>query len=112
MKVNKITFSKIKTQWELLKMKSAYILAERDIVNDATLTGWQRNDAIEDDSMTLVDFQGWEDGNVRRMSEELKIKKQMEELEEQGRVALDNEDYQKMQILKEVWGILNNKLNK
>ena len=32
MRVNKILFSKLKTQYEVLKMRSAYILAERDIV--------------------------------------------------------------------------------
>ena len=33
MKVNKIIFGKIKSQYELLKMRAAYIMAEDFIVN-------------------------------------------------------------------------------
>ena len=33
--VNRILFDKLKSQWDILKMSSAYILAERKIIEDA-----------------------------------------------------------------------------
>lgn len=108
MRVNKILFSKLRTQFELLKMKSAYILAERDIINDPATTGW------EADTPERHHYSDLEAGlrDSLRDVEASKLLTKMKRLEEQGRAALEEEDYEKMRLLKEVYDILKNKLNK
>ena len=108
MRVNKILFSKLRTQYEVLKMRSAYILAERDIVTSPELTGW------EPQTPEAHHYSDLEAGlrHSLKDAEASKLLTKMERLEEQGREALENEDYEKMRLLKQVYDILKNKLNK
>ena len=130
MKVNRILFGKLKVQHELLKMKSAYILAERAIIGDPSMTGWQKNEGEEIDfgpgSWDRPDDDGdWAAGkqwtpasqheamdHFKNVNENNKLINKMKHLEEQGRLALEEENYEKLAVLKEVYDILKNKLNK
>ena len=103
MRANKMLFSKINAQYEILKMKAAYILAERAIIGDPTMTGWQAEPKTPQDQFIF-------DNN--KEVEVHKLLTKMEHLEEQGRKALEEEDYSKLKVLKEVYDILKNKLNK
>ena len=102
MRVNKILFSKMNAQYEILKMKAAYILAERAIIGDPFMTGWQAEPKTPQDQFIFDNKEVEVD----------KLLTKMEHLEEQGRIALEEEDYKKLKVLKEVYDILKNKLNK
>lgn len=81
MKENKITFDKIKAQWDILKMSSAYIKAEQHIIqeqaNGNDITG--ASTLMQFDPMTPEEFHktvtdGF--GNIRNVTpkELIKIK--------------------------------------
>lgn len=111
MLIDKISFSKIKLQYEILKMKSAYIEAERAIIGDPSLTGFK-----EQKEMTPQDF--WDLTNIKPSyvtdaisTERALIKAQMHELEETGRRLQDEEKYELLAEAKEIWEKLKQKLN-
>ena len=83
-------------------MKAAYILAERAIIGDPSMTGWQSEPKTPQDQFIFDNKEVEVD----------KLLTKMEHLEEQGRKALEEEDYSKLKVLKEVYDILKNKLNK
>ena len=119
MRVNKIRFSKIKNQFDLLMMKAAYILAERDIINDPGMTGWQDRELEERDKGDWTVTRQWTPESHHEVMEHLrgenernKLIDKINNLEEQGRLALEEENYEKLSVLKEVYNILKNKLNK
>ena len=111
MMINRITFAKIKTQWELSKMKAAYIAAERAIVQDASLTGWENNQDLNAFAGSEMD----EYGNVTNLTvRDIQIKKleqQLNELEEIGRRLLEQEKYELLKESKEIWEKINQQLN-
>ena len=101
MRANKITFNKIKTQWELSKMKAAYIAAEMAIVKDASLTGWEEpKDPVVDVEIDIF-------GNVKnRTIKDIKreqLEGQLQELEETGRRLLKQEKYELLKEAQEIW---------
>ena len=102
MKINKIQLSKIKTQWELSKMKAAYIAAERAIVQDASLTGWENQKLDEFAGSEMDQF-----GNVTNLTvrdiQIRRLEQQLEELENVGRRLLEEEKYELLKESKEIW---------
>ena len=96
MKINKITFDKIKAQYEILKMRAAYIAAEKLIIeeqiNGNDLTGVSTIASF--DPMTPEEFNkvvadGF--GNIRNVTPKELIKQKMDALEKQG-IKLLNEE--------------------
>ena len=119
MRVNKIRFSKIKNQFDLLMMKAAYILAERAIIGDPSMTGWQDKEYEEEDRSNWTVTRQWTPesnheilDHLKGVNEKNKLIDKMKNLEDQGRLALEEENYEKLAVLKEVYDILKNKLNK
>ena len=119
MRVNKIRFSKIKNQFDLLMMKAAYILAERAIIGDPSMTGWQDKEYEEKDRSDWTVTKQWTPESqheamehLRGVDERNKLIDKINNLEDQGRLALEEEDYERLAVLKEVYEILKNKLNK
>ena len=111
MRLNRITFSKLKTQWDILKMRSAYILAERSIIESTNkgvdITGSDR--MSEMGPQEFFEFESQVFGSKTKREE---IIAQMQALEDQGRILLDEEKYESLELIKKAWEILNNKLNR
>ena len=108
MKENKITFDKIKAQWDILKMSSAYIKAEQHIIqeqaNGNDITG--ASTLMQFDPMTPEEFHkvatdGF--GNIRNITPKELIKQKMNALEKQGRKLLEQEKYELFAELKEIY---------
>ena len=108
MKINRITFDKIKAQYEILKMRAAYIAAEKLIIEEQIkgndLTGVSTIHSF--DPMTAEEFHkvvtdGF--GNIRNVTPKELIKQKMDALEKQGRKLLNEEKYELFAELKEIY---------
>ena len=95
MKVNRMLFDKIKAQWDITKMTSAYINAERILIHQANVS--DNNDA-EEIAFIMDSF-----GNSRQLTQKELIKQKIEAIEEQGRQLLEEEKYELFAELKEIY---------
>ena len=117
-RITRTRFSKILQQYRLLEMKAAYIAAEREIMQNPSLTQW--DEAIEfrmkDGSVEFREMNPEEYakvyesdafGNMRQVTvKELQIRKleeQLEQLEETGRKLLQDEKYELMREAQELY---------
>ena len=111
MKANRILFDRLKQQYDIIKMKSAYILAEREIVQNPSLTQWEENTNVEEFHFLQDEF-----GNIRNVTlKELQIEKletQLEELKKVGNELLAEEKYELMREAQELYDITLDQLNK
>ena len=94
MKVNKMQFAKIKLQFDILKMKAAYIEAERKLLDEA--------EPKHDDQWEMF-YQSDTMKPISRMDKILA-------LEELGRQALEREDYLEVAAIYKQWKKLNRQL--
>ena len=114
MKAHRSRFSQIKQQFELRKMMAAYIGAEQQIIQNSS-NGMA-------DGMTPekfhFDFVQGEDGEmfVEQVTvKDMQIRKleeQLQEMEEQGRKLLENENYELLQELREIYDLTVTQLTK
>ena len=125
MRANRITFSNIKQQWELLKMKAAYIDAERTIMQEANrgnhITGFQDQqvsfevDGFEFNANTTDESFSWifGDGNKMGNLNELdRIYKDAQNVRNKLDQAIDEENYVKAEMLQNVLNGLEKQYNK
>ena len=108
MKVNRITFDRIKAQYEILKMRAAYIAAEKLIIeeqingNDPTgVSKYYNFDPMTPEEFHKVATDGF--GNIRNVTPKELIKQKMDALEKQGRKLLEQEKYELFAELKEIY---------
>ena len=106
--INRITFDKLKAQFDILKMRSAYIAAERLIIEEGAkgndITGMQVIQTFE--PMSPEEFNEYQVdgfGNIRHSSPKEVILNKMNALEEQGRKLLEEEKYELFIELKELY---------
>ena len=108
MKANRILFSKLRQQYKILQMKSAYILAEDFLVQDpdtGVVTGTER---IEVD-----DFKEFNPKEYRpKKTQILNLQHQIRGLEELSGALLDEEKYEEMQEAKEILEKLRRELDR
>lgn len=110
MKVNRIRWDKIKIQFDILKMASAYIKAEQKIISEAEkgvdLTGFTHNDSktIVFESTTVEEF-----AQEERMSEKDKLEKDGIEIKKQIENAIQNEDYESAEALTKLFNVLRDR---
>ena len=93
MKVNKIQFGKIKLQFDILKMKAAYIEAEHKLLNEADPHREER-------------FEHFFASDTMQKEEYVYIPhnyKEIMALEELGRQALEREDYLEVAAIYKHW---------
>ena len=108
MKANKIIFSKIKSQYELLKMRAAYILAERTLMEEESKQDQEYdwgNDYTITTSLTPEEFNKL---NKQPSPKEL-IHQQLLVLEAQLKEAEDNEQYESCDAIMQAIKILRRK---
>ena len=112
MKANKITFSKIKAQYELLKMRAAYILAERTLMEEEAQQGQEYN--LEDNSYTISTSLTPEEFNRlnKKPSQKELIHQQLLVLEAQLKEAEDKEEYESCEAIMEAIKILRRKFTR
>lgn len=100
MKANRMLFSKIKTQWSILQMTSAYINAEKILIQQAA-------ESVETfEPMSADEFQHYQVdgfGNIKNLTPKDLIKQKMESIEAQGRELLEQEKYELFAELKEIY---------
>ena len=99
MKANRTLFSKIQLAWDIRKMTTAYIDAEKYLIQQTAIgndiTGMQ---IVED-----IEFIQDEFGNVRNLTLKELIKNKMNAIEDQGRKLLEAEKYELFTELKEIY---------
>ena len=116
-KVNRIRWDKLKAQFEILKMKAAYIEAEKAIMLNPSLTSL--NNDLDAGAVQIIqsfqpmspeEFAKFETdgfGNMKGVTiKELQIREletALEKMEEQGRRLMDQEKYELMEELKELY---------
>ena len=121
MKANRILFDRLKQQWDLLKMKSAYIAAEQEIIQNSSNgmadgISFGNNDIVPEQK--VIEFFQDEFGNLA--AEEVtvkdqqirKLEQQLKELEETGRKLLEDENYELMEEARELYDITKRQLDK
>lgn len=103
MKVNIITFDRLKAQWDIMKMTAAYIAAEQQIIKQANENqlGVQVFGPISAEELHNYEFDGF--GNVKHNSAKEIIGKKLDKLEEQGRKLLAEEKYELFAELKQIY---------
>jgi len=108
-KVNKIKFDKIKAQYDILKMRAAYIAAEQHIIKNSS-SGMA-------DGIAEIRYEHDMFGNVsahtlsvRDMQIE-KLEEQAANLEEAGRDFMKREEYLLYKKTKELWEKTMKQLN-
>ena len=98
MKANRILFSKLKQQYKILQMKSAYILAEDHLMLDPD-TGV----AIGTERIEVDDFKEFNPKEYRpKKTQILNLQHQIKGLEELSNALLGEEKYEEMQEAKEI----------
>jgi len=104
MKVNRITFDRIKAQYDILKMRDAYISAEQHILQNS-INGFADGigDVVEEriihDQFGNVTHQAM---TMRDLQIE-KLESRAIELEKAGREFIKREDYLNVKKAKELW---------
>ena len=112
MKANKIIFSKIKSQYELLKMRAAYILAERTLMQEEAQQDQEYN--LEDNSYTISTSLTPEEFNKLNKPPSPKelVHQQLLVLEAQLKEAEDKEEYESCEAIMEAIKILRRKFTR
>ena len=112
MKANKIIFSKIKAQYELLKMRAAYILAERTLMEEEAQQDQEYN--LEDNSYTISTSLTPEEFNKLNKPPSPKevVHQQLLVLEAQLKDAEDREEYESCEAIMEAIKILRRKFTR
>jgi hypothetical protein len=105
--INRITFDKIKAQWEILKMRTAYIAAEKLLIQEASGTiNASDMKIIEFPPMTAEEFHKYETdgfGNIRHKSPKEVILDKMNDIVAKANKYLKQEKYELVQELKELY---------
>ena len=96
MKVNKITFDKINARWNIMKMTSAYINAEKILIQQSTFD--QDQDNTTEISFVMDDF-----GNSRQLTPKELLKIKLDAFELQAEKLLEQEKYELLIELKELY---------
>ena len=111
MRINKILFSKIKSRYELLKMRAAYIMAEDFIVNREIDEPDPLYDFDSGSSSTISTSLTPEEFNRlnKKPSEKELVHEQLLVLEKSLKEAEAEEDYKKCQTIMEAIKILRYK---
>ena len=106
--INRITFDKLKAQFEILKMRAAYIEAEKLLIQEAAdgndLTGVKV--ITEFDPMTAEEFHQFQTdgfGNIRHKSPKEVILDKMNKIAADAQKYLKQEKYELVQELKELY---------
>lgn len=106
--INRITFDKLKARFEILKMRSAYVEAEKLLMQEAAdgndLTGIKVITAF--DPMTPEEFQEYETdgfGNIRHKSPKEVILDKMNAIALKAEKYLEEEKYELLAELKEIY---------
>ena len=105
--INRITFDKIKAQWEILKMRTAYIAAEKLLIQEASGTIDASDIKItEFPPMTAEEFHQYQTdgfGNIRHKSPKEVILDKMNDIAAKANKYLEQEKYELVQELKELY---------
>ena len=107
-KVNRITFDKIKAQFDILKMRAAYVAAEQYLIEEA-----ERN-YVEDPSNPIMEIDAF--GNMKQITvREMQIAKlteQLEQLIDAGNEMLKIENYEELAKLHNMYARISSQLRR
>ena len=103
MKCNRIRFDRLKAEFEILKMRSAYISAEKWLIEEAERSENAIHAGVDEIVFTTDNF-----GNVSNMTVKdhqiNELKERLKQLEEQGHVLLEQEQYEALARLQHEYG--------
>ena len=105
--INRITFDKLKAKFEILKMRAAYIEAEKLLIQEASGTiNASDMKIIEFPPMTAEEFHQYQVdgfGNIRHKSPKEVILDKMNDIAAKANKYLEQEKYELVQELKELY---------
>ena len=107
MKANRILFSKLRQQYKILQMKSAYILAEDHLIQDpdGVVVGTERIEVEEFKEFNTKEYRP-------KKTQILNLEHQIRALQELSNELLVEEKYEEMQEAKEILEKLRRELNR
>ena len=107
MKANRILFSKLRQQYKILQMKSAYILAEDHLIQDSdgVVVGTERIEVEEFKEFNTKEYRP-------KKTQILNLEHQIRALQELSNELLVEEKYEEMQEAKEILEKLRKELNR
>ena len=107
MKANRILFSKLRQQYKILQMKSAYILAEDHLIQDpdGVVVGTERIEVEEFKEFNTKEYRP-------KKTQILNLEHQIRALQELSNELLVEEKYEEMQEAKEILEKLRKELNR
>ncbi len=116
-KANRILFDKIKMQWDILKMSSAYIHAESKIIGEAEkgndLTGFTQHDSVSYTSTPeSFHFEVDNFGNMKHIGAKEALLEKAKEVRKQLDEAIDNDEFEKAELLQQALNAIQTKYNK
>ena len=104
--INRITFDKLKAQYEILKMRAAYIAAEKLIIEEAAKGNDLTNTIKIFEPMTAEEFHQYQTdgfGNIRHKSPKEVILDKMNDLAATANKYIKQAKYELVQELKELY---------
>ena len=102
MKANIIKFDRIKARWDIMKMTSAYIQAEKVLINQSLSDQNIFNDE-QYQNLSTTTFVMDQFGNSRQLSPKEILKAKLDAFEIQGAKLLEEEKYELFAELKEIY---------
>ena len=122
---NRSKFASLKQQYELMKMKSAYILAEQAIMKNPSLTSWDeieirhkdgsvefhRTEAMDAAQFWTTDSEGELKPLTVKDMQLSKLEEELKQVEEVGRTLLAEEKYELLQEAKELYDKIKRQLD-
>ena len=115
-RANRITFDKVKRNWEQEKMVRAYIEAERRIIEDASkgvdLTGYSTTTTFLPMDAETFHYQVDGFGNIKHESEKEGLYKKAQVIRQQVNDAIAEEDYERAEVLEKLLRVIKDKYDK
>ena len=108
MKINRIQFDKISAQWEILKMRAAYIDAERLIIEESE-TGMA--DGLFVGEMTAKDIAAMSNMTIKE-AQIHKLERELGIMAQKHKILLENEQYELLAELQDWYDRTLKQLNK
>ena len=108
MMINRIQFDKISTQWEILKMRAAYIDAERLIIEESE-TGMA--DGLFVGEMTAKDIAAMSNMTIKE-AQIHKLERELGIMAQKHKILLENEQYELLAELQDWYDRTLKQLNK
>ncbi len=112
-KANRILFDRLELEWRCKLMRGANLIAQA-MFEEEVVKNFEKEQEEHHKDLPHIEFTSKVEvdqfGNIRNITEEDNLKEQLKKLEQQGKVLLEQEQYEALAELKKVYEILLKRL--